>query len=116
MQIATRGSGGDIGIDSNQGVAVAALIEQCEVKMQRGTPVAFGYHSRAGGKHLHQRGAQQTPEPGCVAVWGIQEDEIVLTPGLKCLPEERGYGLATELSVDPKRAQVAPDRLGRCVG
>src|SRR5579884_672551 len=100
-------------MDSDQGVAVAAFVKQRQVELEWRAPVAFGYHASTGSNHCPDRGSQQTPEPGCVAVWRVQEHEIVLTAGLTCLPQERSNGLATQLGVDAERLKVAADRIGR---
>ena len=57
-QIAYRLSGA---IDSDQGVAVAALVEQRQIELDRGSPVALGDDAGAGCEHRRQRRRELLP-------------------------------------------------------
>ena len=82
------------GMDLDQGVAVAALVEQRELQPERAAPVALCHYPRLGGKYRHQCRRQLPSEGARVAVWRVEEDQIVLTTVAKCGLEEPRRGLA----------------------
>ncbi len=75
-QMAMRFSGT---MDSDQGVAVAALVEEGKLKLERGPHRALGHHPRIRREHLSEVGREAGGEPLRPVVWGIDEDEIVFT-------------------------------------
>src|SRR5436305_10252601 len=99
-------------VDSDQGVAVAALVEARQSRqLERGPAIAFSDHPRPRRQHRYEIVDEAWPEPGGVAVWGIEEDEIVLTALAPCLSQKGRDALASELPGLPKRDEIAPDGL-----
>ena len=80
-QIAMRLSGA---MDSDQGVAVAALVKQRQVELERRTPVALGDDPGTGRENRSQRCRELLPERARVAIWRIEEHQIVLTSVPAC--------------------------------
>src|SRR5437868_14830051 len=85
-QIAMRLSGV---MNADQSVAVAALVAQRQFQLQRRPPIALGNDARARCQHGRQRLRKRTAEVGGGSIWGIEEDQIVLTRVVSCLPEAR---------------------------
>src|SRR5438270_10779326 len=105
-----RLSGGDKE-DADQGVAVAALVQESELsELQRRPSVALGHDARVRREHRDQRGGELPPERGRMAVWRVDEDEIVLTTGRACAFKERQGALPADLGAEPGPLQMATDR------
>jgi hypothetical protein len=75
-------------MDQDQRVAVAALVEQFELELERAATIAFSDDAGTGGKHRGQRRRQLWSEAARAAIGRIDEDQIVLTRGTACALEE----------------------------
>ena len=106
-QIAMRLSGA---MDLDQRVAVAANIEQLELKLQRIAAVTLGDDASLGGEHRRQRRRELRRERARVTIWRIKEHEIVLRRATTCSLEEFQHRLAMDLGLDPEPREVASDR------
>src|SRR5689334_18332147 len=93
-QIATRLSGV---MNADQGVAVAALVEQRQFQLQGCPPIALCNDACARCQYRWQRRRKRTAEVAGGLVWGIEEHEIVLTSVVTCLLEERRCTLTANL-------------------
>src|ERR1700761_7403092 len=91
------------GIDVDHGVAIAALVEQSQPELERAAPVAPRHYPRIGCEYRRQCRRQLPSEGARVAVWRVEEDQIVLTRVARCGPEEPGGGLADHLGGHPER-------------
>src|SRR3954451_1392324 len=101
------------GMKADQGVAVAAFVSDGEVwEVQRGAAVALGDHEAAGGHHGGQGLRQLPAERRRVPVWRIQENEIVLAPGRRRVPE-KPPGVAPRYFCTLDALQIAADGLDR---
>src|SRR5581483_11576792 len=98
------------GMDLNQGVAVAALVEQGELQPKRAAPVALCHYPGVGRKYRHQCRRQLPSEGARVAVWRVEEDQIVLTTVAECRPEEPRRRLRHHLGLQAQRLQIVADR------
>src|SRR5438270_13237646 len=102
--MAVRLSGG---MDLNQGVAIAALVENRQLEPERATPVTLRHYPRVKGKYRRQCQRQLPSEGARVAVWRVEKDEIVLTRVARCGLEEPRRRPADHLRLDPQRIQIA---------
>src|ERR1019366_9709335 len=94
----------------DQCVAVAPLVQALQAsELERRPPVALCHNPGPGREHRSQRCRELPSKRGRMAIWGIEEHEIVLTRVSPCAPQERGGALAADLCVDPELPQVAPD-------
>src|ERR1700742_1746313 len=84
-------------MNADQGVAVAALVEQRQFQLQCCPPIALCNDARARCEHRWQRLRKRTAEVAGGSVWGIEEDQIVLTRVIACLLEERGRPLTADV-------------------
>src|SRR5947209_9560862 len=98
--MAMRLSGGDT-VDPDQGLAVAALVVEGESQLERLTGFALGDHARPGCEHPWQRGGELRRQRARVAIWRVEEDEIVLTRRRRCSPEEADGISPADLGVKP---------------
>src|ERR1700753_7060 len=97
------------GINLDQGVAVAALVGQHELQPERAAPVALRHYPRIGCTYRRQCRRQLPSEGARVAVWGIEEDQIVLTTVARCGLEEPRRRLGPHLGVQPHTLAISPD-------
>src|SRR5919108_870471 len=114
-QTAMRGSGA---MDADQGVAIAAFVQERQVQLERAAAVALGDHRRAGRQHGRQRGRQLAPEASGQPIWRVEEDEIVLTRRRRCGAEEPPDVRAPHLRGRAERREVGAhgaDRARRAV-
>src|SRR5450755_1662502 len=95
------------GIYLDQGVAVPAFVEQWQLVADRAPAVALGDDACAGGQHRRQRRRQLPSEGTGVAVWGVEEDQIVLTRVLACGLEIPRGRLTHHFGVDSQCLEVA---------
>src|SRR6185437_507488 len=98
------------GIYLDQGVAVAACIEQPELEPERASPVTLCHYPGVGRKYRRQCRRQLPSEGARVAVWRVEEDQIVFTTVAKCGLEEPRRRLGRHLGLDPQRLQITADR------
>src|SRR5207248_2643953 len=82
--IAMRLSGA---MDSDQGVAIATLVEQRQVELERCPPVALGHYPCVGSENRSQRRRELSPKGARLAIWRIEEHEIVKTSAPRCASE-----------------------------
>src|SRR2546421_12907674 len=94
-------------MEVDQGVAVAALVEQLKLQSERAPTIALGDDAGIGRQHRRERRRELPSEGARKAVWGIDEDEIVLTSGFPCTLEKTQRGLAHHLGLDPQGREVA---------
>src|ERR1700729_3146380 len=106
-QIAMRLSGA---MDSDEGVAVAGLVEQRQIEFEGRAPIALGHYPGTGRQNRSQRCRELLPERARVPIWRIEEHQIVLTSVPTCPFEVRQRILTTNLRVHPDRRHVPPDR------
>src|SRR5450755_1815229 len=100
-------------MDSNQGVAVAALVDEREIELQGRPPVALADHAAPRRQDGGQRGGELGGQAAHTAVWGIEENQIVLLRASACRSEE-GEGVApVHPRVELEGSDVAPDRVNR---
>src|SRR5689334_854248 len=97
-------------MDSDQCVAVTALVEQSQIELERRPPVALGHYPGAGNQNRSQRRRELRPEGARVTIWGIEEHEIVKTSVARCAPEVSEGVLAAHLGLGSERIQVAAQR------
>src|SRR5450755_3825939 len=100
-------------MDSDQCVAVHALVAERKLELQRLPAVALADHASAGSEHRCQRDRELASEAARAAVWGIEEHEIVLTTVGTCGPEKRRRARGPDLGRHPEGLQVAPNRRDR---
>src|SRR5690349_17671264 len=99
-----------MGVDSDEGVAVAALVDEGELEDQRRPAVALGDHAAAGREDGgHQRGQLRSPFLR-VTVWRVEEDEIVGGAAGACVAQYPARIVLYHLRVQPQRAEVRADR------
>src|ERR1700759_2819707 len=98
------------GIYLDQGVAVAALVGQSELEPKWATPVALCHYPRIGREYRHQCRRQLPSEGARVAVWRVEEHQIVLTRVAGCGLEEPRRRLADHLGLRAKGLQITFDR------
>src|SRR2546421_4738445 len=98
---------------ADQGVAVSALVQQREVELERGSPIALGDDARAWRNHRRECRRQLRAEAARLAVWGIEEDQIVLTRGPACPLEVVERPRAANFGAQPQCRDVARDRPDR---
>src|SRR4051794_31219087 len=73
---------GSVGMESDQGVAVMALVFEVEVReVERRPAIALGDNDAAGREHGGERSRELVGEPRSVPVWRTEEDEMVLVGG-----------------------------------
>src|SRR5579875_2535027 len=101
------------GMDADQGVAVAALVEQRKPELERPAPVALGDDPATGVEQWLERRRQLLSESVVVAIWRVEEDQIVLTRGADRPHAEAQRVLRGHLRRDSKLTQVPADRLLR---
>src|SRR5579859_3361195 len=96
--------------DLNARVAIAALVRRDEqAELQRRPRIALHDHTCAWGKHRLQRSNELWSKSSRLAVWGIQEHQIVLTSVNFCIAEEWQRPLVKNLRRDAQSRNVAPD-------
>src|SRR3954452_21698952 len=82
-------------MDSDHGVAVAALVEQRERKAEGRLPAGLDRDPRARREHRGKVPVEVSRQRGRAPVWRIEEHEIVFAPGLSCAAQEAaGVGAA----------------------
>src|SRR5689334_1752283 len=96
-------------MDVDQGVPVPARVEQLQSQLERVSTIALGNHSGARGQHRYERRLELPTEGARTTVWGVDEDEIVLTTVFPCSLEIPQRRRPDHLSLDSQRLQVAPD-------
>src|SRR5215207_5323221 len=103
-----RGSG-FIRVDSDQGVAVAALVDERQLELEWCAPVALTDDAPAwcedGG---HQRGEVRCPSLR-LAVWRVEEDQIVGGATGVCVAQYPPGVVAYHLRVHAQGVQIGPD-------
>src|ERR1039457_2230002 len=94
---------------ADQGVAVTSLVEQLQLELEWGSPVTLGDHAGGRGEHGRQRRRELPSLAARVTVWGIEENQIVLTSGGPRALEQRRGPQGAHRRLQPERCQVAPD-------
>src|SRR5215218_5301064 len=99
-----------MGVDSDQGLAVPALVDERELEAERGTAVALADHAPTGGEDGgHELGQVRGPMLR-LAVWRIEEDQIVGGTAGVCVPQYPPNVTLYHGRLQSERVQVGADR------
>src|SRR5262245_36182791 len=98
-------------MDSDQGVAVAALEGRRGIDLDRGAATALGDQASPGRDDRPQ--VELSAEPRRIAIWRVKEDQIVWAARARCVANERRDVEPADVGLDPEALEIGLDRLDR---
>src|SRR5436309_3350655 len=100
-------------MDPDQGVPVSPLVQEREDELKRRSPVALGNYPAVRCQDRSECRREAPAEGARVAVWGIEEHEIVLGARGACPLEEVQGPRAAHVGVEIKRSEIPANRSNR---